>query len=112
MCLLLLGAAGSIVAAFFAHPGRWLSSAGLMLDIGGIIQLELSGAFEKLFERYSDLEQYPGGPPSRITRQIIDDPDSPVRTWMRNTLFFEHGTGLNFLIAGFVFQLLGVWLWN
>jgi hypothetical protein len=31
---------------------------------------------------------------------------------MRNTLFFEHGTGLNFLIAGFVFQLLGVWLWN
>jgi hypothetical protein len=83
-----------------------------MLDIAGIIQLELSGAFERVLEKYGDVGKYPYGPPSHITRRIIDNPDTPFRSWMRNALFFEHRTGVRLIIAGFVFQLLGVWLWD
>ena len=112
LCILLVGAVFSFCMAFCDHPGKWFGSVGLMLDIAGIIQLELSGAFDWAIEKFSDVEKYPGGPPSRITREIIDDPDRPVKTWLRSTLFFEHKTGLKFIIAGFFFQLLGVWMWN
>jgi hypothetical protein len=98
--------------AFYGHPGRWLGSVGLMLDIAGIIQLELSGAFDWALEKFGNVEEYPGGPPSRIAREIIDDPDRPLRTWIRNTLFFEHRTGLKLIVGGFFFQLLGVWVWS
>jgi hypothetical protein len=90
---------------------KLLGSSGLFLDIAGIIQLEVSGAFDKLIERYGDIEQYPYGPPSYITRQIIDDPDRPIRNGIRNSLFFEHRTGIGLLIAGFVLQLSAVWAW-
>jgi len=82
-----------------------------MFDIAGIIQFEVSGVFETWMEKYGDVEQYPGGPPSRITRQIIDNPDTPIRTWVRNTLFFDHRTGLQLLVLGFVMQLIGTWAW-
>lgn len=86
-------------------------SSGLFLDIAGIIQLEISGAFESLINKYGNVEDYPGGPPSRIARQIIDDPDAPFRTAPRNTMFFEHRTGVRLLIAGFILQLGAVWIW-
>jgi hypothetical protein len=90
---------------------KLVGSAGLFLDIAGIIQLELSGAFERLVDEYGNVEKYPGGPPSRITRQIIDDPDAPFRTALRNFLFFEHRAGIWLLVAGFVLQLSSVWIW-
>lgn len=112
LCTLLLCAVFSFYMAFKGHPGKWFSSVGLMLDIAGIIQLELSGAFEWAIEKFGDVDKYPGGPPSRITREIVDDPNHPIQTWIRNKLYFEHRTGLKFIIAGFFFQLLGVWMWN
>jgi len=82
-----------------------------ILDITGIIQLELSGAFEKIIDKYGDTEKYPYGPPSPITRQIIDNPDTPVWNSVQGRLFFEHRTGIGLLIAGFVLQLGAVWIW-
>lgn len=90
---------------------KLLGSSGLFLDIAGIIQLEVSGAFDKLIERYGDIKQYPYGPPSHVTRRIIDDPDAPIKTAIRNSLFFEHRTGIRLLVAGFVLQLCAVWVW-
>lgn len=91
--------------------GKLVGSSGLFLDIAGIVQLEVSGAFEALTDKYGNVDDYPGGPPSHIARQIIDDPDAPIRTGLRNMLFFQHRTGIWFLIAGFVLQLSAVWLW-
>jgi hypothetical protein len=91
--------------------GKLVGSSGLFLDIAGIIQLEISGAFETLTNKYGNVDQYPYGPPSHITRQIIDNPDTPIRTGLRNILFFEHRTGIWFLIAGFALQLSAVWIW-
>jgi len=109
----LLGATPLAVQTGLAHVtvAKLLGSSGLFLDIAGIIQLEVSGAFDKLIERYGDIEQYPYGPPSHITRQIIDNPDTPIRSGIRNLLFFEHRTGIRLLIAGFVLQLSAVWAW-
>lgn len=90
---------------------KLLGSVGLVFDIAGIIQLEVSGAFDKWMEHYGDAERYPYGPPSHITRQIIDNPDTPFRTGMRNFLFFEHRTGIWLLLVGFVFQLSAVWVY-
>jgi hypothetical protein len=119
--LLLLLAAALVLLALIPFSGainsshitvaRLTGSSGLFLDIAGIIQLEVSGAFEQLIDKYGNVQEYPGGPPSHITRQIIDNPDAPVRTALRNILFFEHRTGVRFLVAGFVLQLSAVWTW-
>jgi hypothetical protein len=91
--------------------GKLVGSSGLFLDIAGIIQLEASGAFGELIDKYGNVDDYPYGPPSHITRQIIDNPDTPIRTGIRNLLFFEHRTGIRLLIAGFVLQLSAIWIW-
>jgi hypothetical protein len=112
MCILLFGAVCCVVLGFSRGPmNKWLSSAGLMFDIAGIIQLDIGGLWEKVMEMYGDVSKYPGGPPSNITRQIIDDPDRPIRTWLRNTLFFETRTGFRLIVIGFFFQLAGTWAW-
>ena len=117
---LFLAGVGSLAFAFImasmhwqlphASPAKLFSSSGLFFDIAGIAQLEVSGAFEKILEKYGDETAYPYGPPSHITRQIIDNPDTPIRTGLRNWIFFNHQTGIWLIVAGFVLQLCGVWL--
>lgn len=111
--LLILAAACLVVAGVHATPefrGKWVNSAGLMFDVGGVVQLHISGLFDKIIDEYGDNEKYPYGPPSHITRRIIDDPDAPVRMWIRTFLFFEANTGFYLLLAGFAFQLIGTWV--
>jgi hypothetical protein len=57
------------------------------------ITRELSGLFDEWLNRCGDEEKYPHGPPSHITRQIIDNFDTPVRTWLRNKLFLRGARG-------------------
>lgn len=84
----------SLVIARHVAASRWLASAGLIATITGLFQLQVSELFEKIIQKYSDDQRYPGGPPSHITRQIIDNPDAPVKTGFRNFLFFSPKTGL------------------
>jgi hypothetical protein len=107
---LLVGGCVSVLMAFHGPSGKWLTSAGLLFDIAGIVQLELSGLFDEIMQEYGNVKNYPYGPPSRITRQIIDNPDAKIRTWLRNKFFFERRTGFELLLIGFVFQYLGDWL--
>jgi hypothetical protein len=110
LIVLLLGAVASVAMALYGPSGRWLTSAGLLFDISGIVQLELSGLFDDIMRLYGDVEKYPYGPPSNITRQIIDNPGTPFRTWLRNKLFFERRTGFELIFLGFIFQYLGDWI--
>jgi hypothetical protein len=106
---LLFGACMCIAFSLLWEHSKWLSSAGLMFDLAGIVQLEISGLFERIINKYGDEEKYPGGPPSHITRRIIDDPDKPIRSYLHNLLFFELKTGFRLIVIGCVFQLAGVW---
>jgi hypothetical protein len=108
--LLVCGVASVAIGLKHGPAGKWLESAGLLFDIAGIVQLDLAGLFDRIMEQFGDAIKYPFGPPSNITRQIIDDPDRPVRTWLRNTFFFESRTGLRLLVLGFAFQMAGNWL--
>ncbi|QLA80630.1 MULTISPECIES: hypothetical protein [unclassified Acidovorax] len=88
---------------------KWLGSAGLLATLAGVVQLEVSGFFDKIMQEYGDEEKYPYGPPSRITREIIDNPDTPTRTWLRNMLFFRVRTGFWLIVLGTLVQVGAVW---
>jgi hypothetical protein len=103
---LLAGACACLALACVFDRGKWLSSAGLMFDLAGIVQLEISGLFERYLDKYGDEH---GGPPSPIMRRIIDNPDTPIRTYLRNLLFFDLKTGFRLIVLGCTVQLIGVW---
>jgi len=111
LVILLLAGVASAAMTFIGPTGRWLTSAGLLFDIAGIVQLELSGLFEDILERFSDEKKYPYGPPSHITRRIIkdDNPDTPIRSWIQRKVFLEKRTGFQLIFVGFIFQYLGDW---
>jgi hypothetical protein len=96
----------------FTRSPKWCGSAGLIFDIAGILQLEISGLFDRWLQKYGDTEKYPYGPPSHITRQIVDDldPDKPIRAWLRNTFYYDPRAGFWLLVIGFIFQIVAVWL--
>lgn len=104
--------AKAILATAFGLPnaGKWLGSFGLLLTITGVIQLEISGLFDKVIAHYVDDEKFPDGPPSYITREIIDNPDAPILSWLRNICFFNLRTGFWLIVVGTVAQILAVWL--
>lgn len=108
---LLLAAVGAVVAAFFGSTATWLTRAGLLLDIAGILQLEVSNWLNNALDVYGDAEKYPCGPPSSFTRQesIIDDPDAPWATRWKIALFGDMRMGLYLILAGCVLQLVGTW---
>jgi len=106
--LLVAGVACAVMGVRYPSA-RLIESAGLIFDIAGIVQLEISGLFEKFLNKYSDEKKYPYGPPSHITRRIIDDAEKPVQTWILNQIFYEHRSGFWLLVLGFLFQLLANW---
>ena len=97
------------ILAALPTAGRWIASTGLLAVVTGVVQLEISGLFEKIMEHYSNEEKYPYGPPSRVTRQTIDNPDRPF-TWLHNICYFDVRTGFWLIVLGTFTQIAAVWL--
>jgi hypothetical protein len=113
--LLLLTIGTGILGAYsvlFGLPsgGKWIGTAGLLGTVTGVVQLEVSGLFEKIITHYEDDKKYPYGPPSYITRAIIDNPDRPFATWIRNTCYLTARTGFWLIVVGTIAQILAVWV--
>lgn len=89
---------------------KLLATSGLLSTVTGVVQLEISGLFEGILNEYGDDEKYPYGPPSYITREIIDNPDRPIRTKLRNTAFFDTATGFWLIVVGTMIQVVAVWV--
>lgn len=106
----LIGLAISIysVIAGGANPAKWLASSGMLATASGVFQLEVSGLFKKVLDKYSSENGFPYGSPSYITRQIIDNPDRPFSTWVKNILFYNAATGFWLIIAGTFIQIIAV----
>ena len=79
------------------------------MTIAGVIQLEVTDFFRDVLDEYSDVRKYPFGPPSHVTREIIDNPDTPARNSIESCLFFRRKTGVLLLIVGSVLQIASVW---
>lgn len=90
---------------------KWIGTSGLLATVTGVVQLEVSGLFKKILNHYGDDdEKYPYGPPSYITREIIDNPDRPFATWLRNTCYLNGGTGFWLIVLGTMTQVVAVWV--
>ncbi len=110
--VLIAAAIACLCIAPFGEHSRWLSAASVLVGLGGVVQLEISGLFERWVQRYGDTSKYPSGPPSHITRQLSDvgDPDRPVRAWFYNVVFFDKRTGFLLIVLGGALQLLNIWI--
>lgn len=108
--VLCVGAGLCVMFAGGTTGGKWFASSGLLATAAGVVQLEVSGLFQRIMDVYGDEEKYPYGPPSYVTRQIIDNPDRPVRTWVRNVCFFDIRTGFWLIVGGTLVQVVAVWL--
>lgn len=98
--------AGSLVE----NRSKFFATFGLLLVLSGLAQLEVSGFFSKIIEHYDNESRYPFGPPSSITREIIDNPDTPARTAVRNVLFFTPRTGFLAIVSGTIVQIVALWI--
>jgi hypothetical protein len=92
------------------YGSRWLGTSGLLATMAGVVQLEVSGLFQRIMDLYGDEDKYPFGPPSSIVREIIDHPDRPVATWLRNTTFHNLRTGFWLIVVGTLIQIVGAWV--
>jgi hypothetical protein len=92
------------------RSSRWVATTGLLATATGVVQLDVSGFFERILDVFGDEQKYPYGPPSYITREIIANPDTPVRTWLSSTCFFNARTGFWFILIGTLMQVAAVWL--
>lgn len=116
LIVLLVGSAASLFVAsgafLYSAPSynKWISTGGLLASLAGFIQLDISGFFQRVVRETADDEKHPYGPPSRITREIIYDPDAPVRMDISGKIYFDPKTGFWLIVTGTVLQLFALWL--
>jgi len=103
---------GTLVVLFLggAYAGKTFNTAAILVTVAGLLQLDVSGIFQKIYDEYSDVERYPWGPPSYITREIIDSPDPTWRDVASNLALKNARTGYWLILAGTIGQAIAVWM--
>lgn len=98
---LLLALLACILTSLYALiSGVWptaklLYTAGALAALTGILQLTVSGLWEKTIAFYEDREaEFPYGPPSNVMREIVWHPDKPIRSTIRSYIIFNTSTAL------------------
>ena len=108
----LLSFVAAIIGLFFFSNwpvAKLFRTASGLSALTSFYQLKLSGWLEKTFQTYSDVKEYPFGPPSAIVRKIIDDPEHPTLAAIRNAFFFDPNTGAKFAVAAISIGILATW---
>src|SRR4051794_2288427 len=79
----------SVFCAAAGMPGgtaKWVTTAGLLLDVLGLIQLEVSGFFGDMLRAAHALDGRGEDLPSYLVREIIDNPDE--ERWRKTVTFW------------------------
>lgn len=100
----------AFIRPFGTTASNWVTSAGLLLDVLGLAQLEISGVFDGIITALMKANDE-GLAPSRLVREVIDNPDEAE--WRRKArwwLMSGPKTGVQLIVLGCVFQLIGTWL--
>ena len=91
-------------------PARWAGTVAGIAVCAAFFQFLTTKWIAAVVEEFDNIEKYPYGPPSYITRSIIDNPDAPIQSAVRNFLFFDPSlTAILGLWAG-VFTVLSYWI--
>lgn len=91
-------------------PSRWAGTAAGIAVCSAFFQFQTTKWIEHIVQEYGDDEKYPYGPPSHVTRIIIDNPDQPRLSAIRNLLFYDTSlTAVLGLWAG-AFTILSYWV--
>lgn len=84
-------------------------TASIFAGVVAAVQLDVAGFFGKLFDVYSDTKKYPFGPPSQVTREMIDHPDWALSSGLRDTLFYDTRFAFWIAMLSFLLSLIGTW---
>jgi len=90
--------------------GKILGTMSAVSALAAIAQLSVSGFWERVLEPFKDDAKFPYGPPSAIVREVIDNPDTPIRSEIRRRVFFDPTTGAFLGIVSTVAGGVAVWL--
>lgn len=117
LVVLLLALMASVAASIYASisgcwpTGKLLSTASAFAALAGIVQLTVSGLWEKTIAYYEDRPaEFPYGAPSNVMREIIWNPDTPIRSSIRSYIVFNTSTALWLAVISAIFGGLGAWL--
>ena len=115
LLVLAIGVAVFLAAVFGYVSGKLpgqklLNTCSVAVGVASILQLRVSGWFDAVISEFGDEGKYPYGPPSYITRQIIDDPDHPIRTLVRNYVFFDANFGAHLAILSLLLAMIAIWI--
>ena len=91
-------------------PARWAGTVAGLAVCAAFFQLATTQWFAHVLEEFGDVEKFPYGPPSRITRMIIDNPDAPIPTAVRNYLFFDPSLAAVLGLWAGIFTVLSYWI--
>ena len=89
-------------------PEKTLSSAGVMFDMAGVVQLHLAGLFSTVVRDYFDKVTLAGGAAANGGLSPMRAWDA--RYWLHRQLFVCPRTGYIFILGGFALQWIAVWL--
>jgi hypothetical protein len=114
--ILLAALGGSLlVTAYAAVTGTWptsklMSTTSALAALTAIAQLSVSEFWAKVTARYGDAEAFPFGPPSYVSRRIIYNPDTPIRSAVRQAMIFDTRTAVWLGVLSTLLGGVSVWL--
>jgi hypothetical protein len=107
--LAILGIAiGTLLLTGKFPASKTLSSAGVMLDMAGVVQLHIAGLFSTVVRDVFDKVTLPGMAPANGDTGALRARDA--QNWLRRQIFARPRTGYIFLLSGFFLQAIAVWL--
>lgn len=92
------------------HPHRWAGTTSGLLVCTAFFQFGTTRWMTHIREVYMDAKRFPFGPPSPITRAIIDNPDYPTASALRNFLFYDPSLAAMLGFWAGAFAILSYWI--
>lgn len=101
-----------IVISVIFSSAKVLTVSGMLFDLAGLARIFIDEEWEEIPESFSNINKYPGGPPSYITRELFVDHNPDVlgevdedRRLIAYHLYWRRG--LAFIILGMALQVIG-----